>query len=58
MELTRIDTSHYNGQAQCTRCKEKGKFNIGWSCMMIKFKEIDGIYCSECVKEILNNVII
>ena len=44
-----------NGQSQCKRCKELGKWNVSWDSLMydvfIDF-EWNGPYCYECAKEI------
>lgn len=54
--LTRTDTSCYNGQSPCRQCNPEGKYSgyINWSCMMVKFKELDGFYCQECAKKMEN----
>lgn len=53
MILTRVDTSHYNGQSPCFRCNPSRRIGGGvvcWSSMMVEFKEIPGHYCSDCAR--------
>lgn len=43
-----------DGQGSCIRCmNEKNKWNRNWMCFLYKIKGRDGLYCEECVKEIL-----
>ena len=43
-----------NGQSQCYGCKQKGIWNVSWSCMMWISKENGQHYCDKCKKEIEN----
>ena len=45
-----------NGQGSCKRCSEKGIFNRSWMCLLYKIEGVEGIYCSDCVKEILSEI--
>lgn len=42
-----------NGQCSCKRCEEKRGWNRHWTNMCFKIEGFDGVYCSECLKEIL-----
>ena len=47
-----------NGQTECTRCKEKGKFALTWDSFLYTFN--DKPYCFNCLMEMLeekNNAI-
>ena len=47
-----------NGQTECTRCKEKGKFALNWDSFLYTFN--DKPYCFDCLMEMLeekNNAI-
>lgn len=43
-----------NGQGSCTRCTQNGKWNRSWMCFLYKIEGMDGFYCSDCVKAIVN----
>lgn len=40
------------GQGSCKRCLDKGIWNRKWMCFLYKIEGYEGIYCSDCVKEI------
>lgn len=41
-----------NGQSQCYGCKQKGIWNVSWSCMMWTSR-IDGHqYCDKCKEQL------
>nr|DAU67965.1 MAG TPA: FhuF 2Fe-2S C-terminal domain [Inoviridae sp.] len=44
------------GQSFCKRCLENGKWNRMWCCFLYKIEGYDGCYCSDCVKEIQEEV--
>ncbi len=48
----KITQAKGNGQSQCRRCKELGKWNVQWCCFMYEIEGYEGHYCSECMKEI------
>lgn len=41
-----------NGESQCYGCKQKGIWNVSWSCMMWIYKKDKHHYCDDCKKEI------
>lgn len=42
-----------SGQGSCKRCDDKGKWNRTWMCFLYKIEGLEGVYCSDCVTEIL-----
>lgn len=42
-----------NGQGACKRCFDQGKWNIMWMCFLYHIEGYEGLYCHDCVKEIL-----
>ena len=42
------------GQSQCRRCKELGKWNVQWCCFMWTIEGKEGHYCTECKNIIVN----
>ena len=40
------------GQGSCKRCNDRGKWNIMWMCFLYRIEGMEGIYCSDCVREI------
>jgi len=43
------------GQGSCMLCSSRGIWNRSWMCFLYQVDGYDGIYCSNCVKELLNN---
>jgi len=41
-----------NGQGECKRCSDKGKWNRVWTCMLYEIEGFEGCYCSKCVNDI------
>lgn len=41
-----------NGQSECKRCKEKGKYSLTWASFLYKIYNEEGFYCFDCIKEI------
>lgn len=44
------------GQAECTRCADIRGWNRCWVSMMYKIDGCNGIYCSECMNFIVNEI--
>ena len=44
------------GQGSCKRCSDRGKWNRMWCCFLYKIEGYEGCYCSDCVKEIMEEV--
>ena len=42
-----------NGQSQCFGCKQKGIWNVEWSCMMFICDVNGKHYCTKCSTELL-----
>lgn len=42
-----------NGQSSCKRCEDKGIWNRNWMRFLYKIEGQDGLYCEECIKEIM-----
>jgi hypothetical protein len=42
-----------NGQGSCKGCSDKGIWNRNWMCFLYKIEGQDGLYCEECIKEIM-----
>ena len=40
------------GQGQCKRCTDNGKWNRAWMCFLYKIDGLEGCYCRECVKKL------
>lgn len=40
------------GHGSCKRCNDRGKWNRMWMCFLYRIEGMEGIYCSDCVKEI------
>ena len=46
-----------NGQSECYRCKQNGKWSLSWTSFLYKLDNDDGhYYCYECAKEIEKKV--
>lgn len=41
------------GHGSCTRCNERGIWNMNWMCFLNKIEGLEGIYCDKCTKEII-----
>ena len=50
--MVNIKRCNGNGQAQCSGCKNKGKWNVQWSSFLYEVEGKEGLYCFDCVKEI------
>jgi len=50
----RVTVCEGEGLGSCKRCEDKGKWNRQWMCFLYRIKGMEGIYCKNCVKEILN----
>ena len=48
----KITQAKGEGQSQCRRCKELGKWNVQWCCFMYEIEGKEGHYCRECMEEI------
>lgn len=46
-----------NGQSECRRCKEQGKWSLTWTCMLYTIEGKDGFYCWDCAKKILRDIL-
>lgn len=42
------------GQGSCKRCFDKGIFNRTWMCFLYRIEGLEGCYCANCVKELLD----
>lgn len=52
----KIKTCVANGQGSCKRCSEKGVFNSSPRYFLYEIEGIEGIYCLDCVKEVLSEI--
>lgn len=52
MKLT-ITQSEGHGQGQCVLCEKRGKWNRTWMCFLYKIKGKEGVYCANCVAELI-----
>lgn len=43
------------GQGRCRLCTLRGKPSIQWMCFLYSIKGYGGLYCFDCVKEIIEN---
>lgn len=41
-----------NGQGECKRCSDNGKWNRVWTSMLYKIEGLEGCYCGKCVNDI------
>lgn len=48
----KITQAQGNGQGQCRLCKERGKWNVQWTCFLYEVGGKDGVYCKNCVDEL------
>lgn len=44
------------GQGSCTRCDDRGIWNRHWMSMLYEIDGYEGCYCSDCVKEIMEEM--
>ena len=51
--MNKVTRAQGHGQGSCFRCEEKGKWNRIWMCFLYRIENIEGLYCWDCVKEIL-----
>lgn len=49
----KITQAKGNGQSQCRRCKERGKWNVQWCCFMYEIEGKEGHYCKNCADELI-----
>lgn len=56
MKEIRVTQCKGNGQGSCKRCGDNGIWNRSWLCFLYKVEGLDGCYCSNCVKEIKNEI--
>ena len=42
-----------NGQGQCTRCKEEGRWSQSWMCFLYKVEGKKGCYCFDCITQMI-----
>ena len=40
------------GQGECKKCSDDGKWNRSWMCFLYKIEGMEGCYCEKCVREI------
>ena len=50
MSNLKITRCQGEGQGSCKMCSDNGK----WKCFLFKIEGLEGCYCSDCVKKILN----
>ena len=55
MSNLKITQCKGEGQGSCKRCSDNGKWNRNWMCFLYKIEGLDGCYCSECVKKIMED---
>lgn len=48
----KIKRSEGNGQAQCKRCKDKGKWNVQWYTFLYEIEGEEGLCCYDCIQQI------
>lgn len=43
-----------NGQSECCKCKEKGKWSLNWTSFLYRIENDNykNLYCYECAKEL------
>lgn len=56
--MNTIKTTQCKGEGlgSCKRCDAKGKWNRTWMTLLYKIEGMDGCYCSQCVKEIKDEI--
>ena len=42
------------GMGSCKMCNDNGNWNASWMCFLYEIEGLEGCYCSDCVKEIIN----
>lgn len=52
MSKLKIRQCEGEGQGNCKRCTDNGKWNRMWMCFLYEIEGREGCYCRECVKEI------
>ena len=50
----RVKICKGEGLGSCKRCEDNGKWNRQWMCFLYRIEGLEGCYCSNCVKEIIN----
>lgn len=53
MSKRKVTRCQGEGQGSCKRCSERGIWNRSWMSLLSDIEGYDGHYCSDCVKEIL-----
>lgn len=43
-----------NGQSECCKCKEEGKWSLNWTSFLYRIKNdnYEHLYCYECAKKL------
>ena len=52
--MIHIRKAEGNGQSECTRCKEMGKYSLTWTSFLYEILGMKGLYCGKCVTLIIN----
>lgn len=51
----KIEKCKGEGQGSCKRCSDNGKWNRMWMCFLYKIEGLEGCYCDDCVKELMES---
>lgn len=52
--MVEVTKAKGEGHGSCRRCLDNGKWNKQWMCFLYKIENLEGCYCSDCMKEITN----
>lgn len=53
---SKISKAVGEGQSECRTCKENGKWSLTWHSFLYKVENKDGVYCYECAKELVKEM--
>ncbi len=48
-----ITQAQGEGQGSCALCLKRGRWNRSWMCFLYKVEGKDGVYCINCVNEMI-----
>lgn len=52
----RVTVCEGEGLGSCKKCNDNGKWNRQWMTFLYQIKGLEGCYCHECTKEIINKL--
>ena len=53
MNQIKVTRCKGEGHGECRRCKQTKGWGLNWMCFLYEIEGREGLYCFDCVKEIL-----